>query len=327
VSSSYFGQRQEFPLAYIQHWNMSVQRELGRNLSLEAGYVGTTGRKLSSSIILNLPVPGPGAFGPRRPFTPFGIDSIFQYALPYVNSFYNSLQLKLERRFAEGFSVLGAYTFSKSIDDAQEIRGGGTVAQQLNNWDLVGENRGLSNFDMRHRFVTSYLWELPFGPGRRFGGASRGVAARLIGGWSSYGIVTLSTGFPLTIFSGVDNVNMGVGSLAHPDQIAEPELSRSERDPSRWFNTAAFAVPAPYLFGTSGRNTIEGPGVGNVDFALIKNTAITESHRLQFRAEFFNLFNTPHFGLPVNTMTSGSFGRVTSAGDARVIQFALKYLF
>ena len=175
VSSSYFGQRQAFPLAYIQHWNLSVQRELGSNLSLDAGYVGTTGRKLSSSLALNLPVPGPGAFGPRRPFTPFGIDSIFQYALPYVNSFYHSLQLKLERRFTEGFSILGAYTFSKSIDDGQEIRGGGTSQQQLNNWDLVGENRGRSNFDMRHRFVTSYLWELPVRPRKT---VRRGLAGR-----------------------------------------------------------------------------------------------------------------------------------------------------
>ena len=327
VSSSYFGQRQDFPLAYIQHWNLSVQREIVPNLSAEAAYIGTTGRKLSSSIILNLPAPGPGAFGPRRPFTPFGIDSIFQYALPYVNSFYHSLQLKLERRFSAGLSVLGAYTFSKSIDDAQEIRGGGTVGQQLNNWDLVGEGRGRSNFDMRHRFVTSYLWELPFGPGKRFGDGTRGSAARLIGGWSAYGIVTLSTGFPLTVFSGVDNVNMGVGSLSHPDQKGEPELPRSERDPSRWFNTAAFEAAPQYKFGTSGRNTVGGPGVGNVDFAVVKSTGLTERHRLQFRAELFNLFNTPHFGLPVNVMTSGSFGRVTSAADARVIQFALKYIF
>ena len=201
------------------------------------------------------------------------------------------------------------------------------IRDRLNNWDLVGENRGRSNFDMRHRFVTSYLWELPFGPGRQFGGASRGVVSHLIGGWSTYGIVTLSTGFPLTVFSGVDSLNMGSGALAHPNQIADPELPRSERDPSRWFNTAAFAIPAQYVFGTSGRNTVGGPGVGNVDFALIKNTSITERQRLQFRAEFFNLLNTPHFGLPVNTMSSASFGRVTSAGDARVIQFALKYLF
>jgi len=343
IASSFFGQGQEedgklrWPTAYVQQWNLSLQREIVPNWAVTGAYVGSTGRHLSLSSIINLPFPGPGSRDQRRPFFPF--TPIFQFALPRVNSYYHSLQIKSEHRNFYGLTMMTAYTFSKSIDTGQEIRGGGGGTQSINNFNLDGENRGRSNFDQRHRFVNSFLYELPFGTGKRF--LNSGAAAYLLGGWQINSITTLSTGLPFTIFSGVDTANTAVGSLNHASSVPGVAVIPGKQTPDLWFNPEAF-MAAPdcrneavfntlrdplVCFGSAGRNIVSDPGLVNFDFALLKNFRMGEYGRLEFRTEMFNVFNTPPLGRPRNTLTDPNRGRILSAGESRQIQFSLRYSF
>ncbi|MEO7649678.1 MAG: carboxypeptidase regulatory-like domain-containing protein [Bryobacteraceae bacterium] len=345
ISSSYFAMGQvndgklTFPTPYVQQWNVSVQRELLPNWALTASYVGSTGRHLSFSGIANIPYPGPTALNSRRPFNP-DITSIFQYAMPRVNSYYHALQLKSEQRSFHGLTMLNSYTWSKSIDTGTEIRAGGTAQQSINNWNLDGENRGRSTFDMRHRFVTSLIYELPYGVGKKFG-ATKNPLTYVLGNWQMNGIVTASTGLPFTIFSGVDTANSGVGSVIHPDAIQGVDPKPGTQNTDLWFNTSAFrlapdcrnaatfaALSNPLAcFGNLGRNTFSAPGLLNFDLALLKSIPITEHHQLQFRMEVFNSFNTPPLGFPVSNLSAATVGRILGAGASRQIQFSLRYQF
>ena len=198
ITSSYFALGQEekgrlaYPTPYVQQWNFSVQREVMANWAVTAGYVGSTARHLSFSGIANIPYPGPGALNPRRPFDP-DVNVIFQFAQPRVNSYYQALQLKSEHRAFHGLTMLNSYTWSKSIDTGTEIRAGGTAQQTINNWNLDGENRGRSTFDVRQRFVSSAVYELPYGRGRRFGNTPSALTY-IFGDWQINGIAAHSNG-------------------------------------------------------------------------------------------------------------------------------------
>jgi hypothetical protein len=345
ISSSYFAIGQEeqgklsFPTPYVQQWNFSVQREVMRNWAVTGAYVGSTGRHLSFSGIANIPYPGPGALNPRRPFNP-EITSIFQFAQPRVNSYYNALQIKSEHRGFHGITMLNSYTWSKSIDTGTEIRAGGTAQQTINNWNLDGENRGRSNFDMRHRFVSSLVYELPYGKGKQYG-SSGNALTWILGNWQLNSIVSLNTGLPFTIVSGVDTPNSGVGSVVRPDVVAGANVKPGTQIADRWFDVAAFrnapdcrnaavfaALQSPLVcFGNSGRNIFSAPGLVNFDLALLKAFVIREGHQLQFRTEIFNAFNTPALGFPVSNLSSATVGRIFSAGASRQIQFSLRYSF
>ncbi len=346
ISSSYFAIGQErkgklsFPTPYIQQWNVSLQRELMKNWAVTGSYVGSTGRHLSFSGIANIPFPGPGPLNPRRPFTP-DINVIFQFAQPRVNSYYNALQLKSEHRNFHGLTMLNSYTWSKSIDTGTEIRAGGTAQQALNNWNLDGENRGRSTFDMRHRFVNSVVYELPYGKGKAHS-SSNPVLNYVAGNWQLNSIVSLNTGLPFTIFSGVDTANSGVGTLIHPDALLDVSPKPGTQTADSWYNPAAFrsapdcrnaAVFATLsnplaCFGNLGRNTYSDPGLMNFDLSLMKMFPIREKHTIQFRAEIFNALNQPALGYPGNMLAAeAARGRIFSAGPARQIQFSLRYSF
>ncbi|MFN0170144.1 MAG: carboxypeptidase regulatory-like domain-containing protein [Bryobacteraceae bacterium] len=345
ISPSFFAVGQEeggklqFPTPYIQQWNLSVQRELVPNWAVTAAYVGSTGRHLTFSGIANIPYPGPGALNPRRPWDP-QLNSIFQTAMPRVNSYYHSLQLKSEHRGWHGVTMLNSYTWSKSIDTGTEIRAGGTAQQSINNWNLDGENRGRSTFDMRQRFVNSMVYALPFGPGQRWM-TDKNAVSYIVGNWQVNTIISLNTGLPFTIFSGVDTANSGVGSLIHPDAVPGTSPKPGNQTADSWYNPAAFvnapdcrnettfrSLASPLVcFGNLGRNTFSAPGLANFDFSLMKQIPITERHQIQFRTEFFNLFNTPPLGFPVNNLSAATRGRILGAGTSRQIQFSLRYSF
>jgi hypothetical protein len=314
---------------YVQHWNVNVQRQLGRRRVAEIGYVGSKGAKLLTARDINQPGPSPVSPNPRpNPFFD-DIDVIESRA----NSNYHALQARLQQRLSGGLSLLASYTFSKSIDDASNFftsAGDPNFPQDSNN---VRPERGRSNFDVRQRFSASYTYELPFGRGRRFAGDG-GFASALLSGWQTNGIVTLQTGRPFTvaILGDIDNSNtgrsnLGFGANDRPNVVGDPRLSHPT--PDRWFNTAAFALPAFGTFGNAGRNTLDGPGYQNFNASLVKNTALTESVKLQLRAEAFNLFNHPNFNLPDNFFFPGSqtFGRILSAQSPRHLQFGVKLLF
>lgn len=236
--------------------------------------------------------------------------------------------------------MLNSYTWSKSIDTGTEIRAGGTAQQTLNNWNLDGENHGRSTFDARHRFVSSAIYEIPYGAGRRYGN-TRNPVTYLLGGWQMNGIASLQTGLPFTIFSGVDTANSGVGSLIRPDAVIGVDPKPANQKADLWFNPAAYRL-APdcrnaavfaglsnplACFGNLGRNTFSAPGLVNFDLAMLKAIPIREYGQIQFRAEVFNAFNTPPLGFPSTNLSSATVGRILSAGSSRQIQFSLRYAF
>lgn len=314
------GVLQNYPDGYSQQWSLNAQRELWADLVVEIGYVGSKGTNLDRTYNPNQPRPGPGAVQPRRPFPQFGNMS---YRIAEASSIYHSAQFRVEKRYSHGLTFLGSYTFGKAIDNASLWNAG---AQDSNNLD--GE-RGLADFDVRHRFSYSFSWELPFGRERAHLANLSPVAEAILGGWQLSGIVFLQTGQPLTPIIPTDRANIG-STGQRPDLIGDPNLPRSERDPSRWFNSAAFRDPAPFTFGNAGRNIIEGPGVNNVDLSVMKNFRFGSERRLQFRAEFFNVFNRPNFDPPTGgnlNVLSPSAGVITSAKDSRQIQLGLKLYF
>ena len=313
--------------SYTQHWNLSVQRQLGSNLVAELAYVGAKGTKLLAARDINQPLASPQQ--PNLPPNPLFGEITLQGSS--ASSIYHSMQARLQQRLAFGLGMLAAYTFGKSIDNASGIFssfGDPNYPQNSNNLDA---ERGRSGFDTRHRFSLSYSYDLPFGKGKSLLGDS-GLATTLFTGWQTFGVITLQTGRPFTValLPEFDNSNTGISNLGflgndRPNLIGLAKLDN--RTPEQWFNTAAFAIPAFGTFGNSGRNILDGPSFKNVNFSLVKNTTIKETATIQFRTEFFNLFNHPNFGLPDNFVGSPSFGRLISAESPRRIQFGLKLLF
>ena len=233
------------------------------------------------------------------------------------NSNYNSLQLTLDKRFGKGFSLLGNYTFAKSIDYGS---GAGTLWPDYSDPFDFSHDRGLSDFHHAHRFVASGLWQLPLPAGY-----SPGLKL-LLSGWNLGGVLSLQTGQPFSIRSGQDNSLSGIG-LDRADLAGDPARPAGVDRVRQWFNTKAFVQNATGTFGNSGRNILFGPGLANVDFSALKNFTVYRESVLQFRAEFFNLFNHPNFNLPANRLTQSTYGRITTAMDPRILQFALKYRF
>jgi Carboxypeptidase regulatory-like domain/TonB dependent receptor len=322
---------------YVQQWNFTIQREIRNDWSFEAGYVGNKGTKLSELVYYNVPTPGPSAtVQARRPFPNWGtalsMDS-------YVLSNYHSLQSKMQKRFKHGLSLLASYTWSKSIDMGSERNEGDAGGWGGSNQrDLHGSFRGLSGFDVRHRFSASYVYELPFGQGRALLANVNSVVNRFIGGWQTSGIVSMQSGSPFTVTMSGDQNGDGL-SGDRPDVIGTPVINPGNpncyiADPSNpacgsGVQSAFAAVPATaYRYGNAGRNILIGPGLKNVDVGLMKNAKLTERFKLQFRAEFFNLFNFVNFDTPNRNFNLGTFGTITSqSAKSREIQFGLKLEF
>jgi hypothetical protein len=316
---------------YMQHWNFNVEQQVGSRGVLEVAYVGSKGTKLLTARDINQPQPS--VLPPGLPFVPRpdprfdDIDLLESRA----NSIYHALQARFQQRLTRGFSALASYTWSRSIDDASNFfSSAGDPNFPQNSFNLAAE-RGRSNFDVSHRLSLSYTYALPFGKGREYL-ADNGWLSTVLSGWETFGIVTFQSGRPFTValLSEIDNSGtgrsiLGFGANDRPNIAGNPELSNQTTE--QWFNTAAFAFPAPGTFGNAGRNILEGPGFQNVNMSLLKTTRLTERVNLQFRAEAFNLFNHPNFNLPDNFLGSPTFGRITSARDPRHIQFGLKLLF
>ncbi len=307
----------DFRNAIVQQWNVSLQRQLGSNHLVTAAYVGSKGNHLFMMNELN---PGlyDGSGRPldeRRPLAPWFGSVRNQTSVG--NSTYHSLQLTLQRRFARGLSVLANYTFGKLLDDASS-----DSDMPANPWNIRAE-KGRSDFDMTHRFVASFVWDLPHARG--LGRPERAV----LSGWQLNGIVVANSGRWLSVVSGLDNSGAGVNQ-DRADLVGDPALPsgrpRSELV-RRYFNTAAFAPNPPGTFGTAGRNIIQGPGLFVINLGAVKNILLSEQRRIEIRTEFFNLLNRVNFGNPNTNLSSAKFGYITTAGEPRVIQLAAKLIF
>jgi hypothetical protein len=297
------------------NYNVGLQRQLGGNYMVEVSYVGNLGRKLPMLREFNVARLTPGATtgntNARRIYAPLYTSIGMLYT--DANSAYNALQAQLQKRFSRGFTLSSSYTWAKAID---EISGGAAFAllsQQSyqNPLDRRAE-RGAGDFDIRHRWATSFLYELP----------------RVLRGWEVGAIVVASGGNPFRLLSGRDNSLSGIAN-DRPDVVGDwrlPGRNRAETI-ARYFNTAAFRENALGTFGNLGRNVLYAPGSFNLDMSLSKAFAIAERHRLQIRLDAFNLPNRPDFGEPNGTLTSPAFGRIQGAGAGRILQLSAKYSF
>ena len=314
---------------YSEQYNLAVQRELPGDVLVEAAYVGTQAHKLAFNFDFNQAREAGGT----APFP--DIDEI-HYTNNVGNMAYHSGQFKAERRFGKSLFFLGAYTWSKSMDNVSaSVQGSGGVQNVFDPKD----NRAVSDWDIPQRFAFAYVYDLPFGKDRRYLAGSPAAVQALLGGWQMTGIFVANSGVPGTVIVG----SPIPGGDARPNLVSNPALSESERSPDHWFNTSAFQANRDadntLLAGNAGRNILRGPPYRNLDLGLVKVVPLREQVRMQFRVEAFNLTNTPHFALPTLRMSDTSFGRITHTRNpsnygssatsfaSRMIQFAVKVEF
>jgi outer membrane receptor protein involved in Fe transport len=347
--------------AYAQQWNFDIQRSLPGNFVADVAYAGSRGLRLYANVsddqlpdqylalgnALQQTVPNPfygiittGSLSTPtvpyrqllRPYPQFS--SVTAVSSSYGSSTYHSLQVKVERRFQHGFGILGAYTFSKLLDDVTMITPypgtGDTATPNAQDFDNNRNERAVAVFDAPHNVAISGIWELPFGAHKRYLNGSR-AARVLAGGWQINSIATFRSGAPLTFPTASNNLfNFGGTQRASWTGVSPYEPGSVQQKLTDYFNPAAFTQPAPFTYGNTPRLTanLRGPGVNNFDLSLFRNIPITEKANLQFRAEAFNIFNRVQFGLPATTIGTSSAGAITSQVNApRDIQFALKLLF
>jgi hypothetical protein len=327
-----------FKDAYMQQWNLDTQYEFKHDLLLDIAYVGSKGTRLIIARDINQSAPGG-----TPPYPAFGAITMNSSE---GDSSYNALQVRSEKRAAHGLAFLASYTFSKSLDDASGLFG--TKAEPgfpQNSYDLSAD-RGLSNFNVKHRFVFSSIYELPFGTGQRWF-AEPGVLNRILGNWKFSGILTLQSGQPFTATRGVNQSGTGtiaLGNIDRPNLVGNPNVGgpvaanpgciapAQVHTVANWFNPCAFAA-APGSFGDAGRNILIGPEFKNVDFSILRDIRLGgESRLLQIRGEFFNLLNHPNFDLPNSNFDASAFGALQSANEyggrpPRQVQLALKFIF
>jgi hypothetical protein len=324
---------------YVMQYLFNIQRQITPNWALEAGYLGGTSRHLQGFQDVNQSIPGTGSVASRAPYPGF---SNIQLVQDGGTGNYNSLGIKATRRFSQGFSVIGSYTWAKSIDTTSGIRNQGFDTLYPQNSYCLACERGLSSFDTRHRLVTSVLYDLPVGNGRMLN-ITNPILNTIIGGWEAGGILTLQSGMPGTLtIGGIDNASTGAGGYDRPNFTGiSPYVSNPT--PSRYWSLAAFTEAPPGQFGNVGRNSIEGPGIIGFDAEVHKQFRMPykEGHVLQFRFEAFNALNRPNWQMPnlnilagaaqpgmPNTATHQSFGVVTATSTPmRQIQLGLKYMF
>ncbi|MCC6368917.1 MAG: TonB-dependent receptor [Bryobacterales bacterium] len=314
---------------YIIQWLFNVQRQIGQDTVFEVGYLGNGGHKLELLRVWNQPVlrKGPNDSRSLLQRSPFPAYGLIQTVDSHANSNYHGLALKAQRRFAKGLTYLAGFTWSKATDQGSSIRNNtGENQFATDNYNLRREH-SLSQFHNGHRFVSSLLYELPFGKGKKFLSGSR-AANYLVGGWQLGSIITLSDGTPINVGQIGDPLQIGTPNVPDASGISPIPANRT---PDNFWNAAAFNATNPellYRFGNTGRNLLTTPGLKQWDFSLTKETAIREHHRVEFRFEAFNFPNHPNFAAPATDVRSAAtFGKITSARTMREMQFGVKYLF
>jgi hypothetical protein len=343
---------------YVQQWNLAVQREITRNLSFEVAYVGShivhvgipdsnlnqlTASQLAEGAPLLAKVPNPyygqlpisSSIGGKtttaaqllKPYPRFLNLATYRNNSGETN--YNAGEIKVEQRFNHGFSALFAYTHARLIDDASSVFST-TVLSSPNSSSLIAADtfrpwleRDASSGDMPNVTSLSVLYDLPAGHGHAF--ASSGIADALLGGWQLNAIASLQSGMPITVTQATNNNSFAGFALQRPNLVGKPNLSPGQRTPAHFINTAAFSTAPQFAIGTASRNPARGPAYRDVDFALVKHTKIGGEAEMEFRAEVFDIFNTPEFAQPNGSFGSAAFGSITSTfTDPRVAQLALR---
>jgi len=326
---TYSFQKFDMRIGYFHQFNLSVQRQIGTTWMTELAYVGNLGRKLTTQRDINAPVLKAGAtkanIDARRPLNPPFLK--MRATEDLAESSYNSFQGRVEKRFSASMSLLGSYTFAKSIDLA-------SWHDSESRWldpDNLGLNKAVSDFNRRHSAVVSWLWTLPQPQSR--------LARAFLGGWSINGIASYYSGRPVGggtssngIQVGKDNDFDGQTNNDRPNLVGNPILGKTPsaeeaRAGTLWFNTAAFEANPLGTRGNNGRNTFMGPSSKNIDIGLFRAFNVRENHKVELRGEFFNVFNWVNLGTPVFTMTDANFGKILSAAPPRIVQLGIRYSF
>ena len=303
---------------YSMQWNFFIQRQVMDDMTLDVGYVGSGTRKqIGYSPFNNALSPGPGDVQSRRLLPSFGdLDG----GSNQYNGSYNALQVKLQKRFSDGLQFNLNYSWQKALDGQSSLAE--VKVQDPFNRD---QDYSRSSWDTRQVFNFSYVYELPFGKGRKFGRDMSSAADAIVGGWALEGITRLETGPPVNIQLGQDIANTG-RSRQRPNLVGNP--NNGPKTPDAWINASAFEVPNDYTFGTAGAYITDADGIVSFDVTLAKQFRFSESQGLELRVEFFNLPNHVNFGLPQERMNRGNFNRITNQStNPRQIQLALRYSF
>jgi len=311
-----------YRLGYVQVWNLDVQRELRGGIVMNVDYNGSKGTRLDT----------------ERAFLIAGLQP-FTYESSAGNSVFHSGSIRFRKRMAKGIGLSATYIYSKSIDDASSIGGGGVVVAQ-NAFDIAAD-RGLSSFDQRHKFTGNWIYDLPFGENRRF--AQKGAASHMLGGWQWSGNFTLASGLPFTVrvLGGTLDIQRGVSGSLRANLVPGASMRVSNPTTKEWFNTAAFCQPqttasnpaatcvnaGDSTFGDAGRNILEGPGQVTLDMSLNKTIQIKEFRALDLRITANNIFNMVNFSSLGTTVNSITFGEVTGVGNMRRVTVQARFRF
>jgi hypothetical protein len=315
-NQAFFTVPRDNPMPFVHSYNFTYQRELGWSMAWDIGYVGSLGRRIPYQQQLNAALPGAGTAG--RPFTArFGRTANVDLRTNGLNNNYNSLQTNLTKRFSQGLSLTAAYTYSKTLGVGDDQ--GGFIVQTD-----IRRNYGPTGYDRTHMFVTSHLYELPFGPGKPF--AQSGPAAWIIGGWQLNGILRWVSGAPFTPVADATLCNCP-GNSNFADVVAPTRYLDGTGRGLLWFDPSSFAAPGPNRFGNAGRNSLRGPGFINYDMSVVRNFRMFERVRLELRGEAYNLTNTPRWGNPTNNVNNAAFGQILSASGERELQVAMRLTF
>jgi Carboxypeptidase regulatory-like domain len=326
-NQSYVYIPKDLPQGYVQSWNIAIQRSLPSNFSVEVAFVGNHGVNVPTSNNININasmIPGSGSRGQPENIL-FGRTS--DTNVPYnAHSYYDSVQAKLNRKFSNGFMLVTSYAFGKAIDFNASTSGG-----NFNNINFAA-NRGLADWDRRHVFTQSYVYELPFGQGRRW--AQTGLASWALGGWQLNGLWTWESGLPLDISISSASLN-APGNINRPDVNGTPTILGAIGPSQLYFDTSRFSAPPPNTFGGVGRNVLTSPRLFEIDFSIFRKFRVTERMSLEFRGESFNFTNTPHFDRPDTNFSDAAFGQVTTArgtqsvqvNENRALQFSMRFIF
>jgi hypothetical protein len=315
---------------YSDQWTLGIEQQLGTNTTLTANYVGAASRRLDVGGFYNVATtPGPGDAATVASRQPYPYIPPTYYDRDTGKSSYNAFQFSLNRRTGKGSSYMFSYTYSKNMSEGCDGWYGVEGCSTEDPYNLKND-RSVASFDLTHILSYSWVWQLPFGKGMRFSTGSRGLDY-LVGNWQFNGIFFTASGQPFFVSLPGDTANTGnVTERAERLAGVSPYANKGAASPGGvyWLNTAAFTTPAPFTFGSEGRNDLRMDWSRNFDLSFFRSFPMTESKRLEFRAELFNAFNTPRFGQPDSTIGDQYFGQVSStANSPRIIQLALKLYF
>ncbi len=310
-----FAVNPNYRLGYVQIWNLDIQREFAGGVVMNAGYNGAKGTRLDTERAL--------VVSGGQPFI---------YESSEGNSILHAASLRVRKRMTKGLGLGAQYVFSKSIDDASSIGGGGSVVAQ-DPFDISAD-RGLSSFDQRHKFTGNWIMDMPFGENRKF--VTKGTWSHIVGGWQWSGDFTVGSGLYFTprVLGGALDIGRGVSGSLRANAVAGQAISISDPTTLKWFNTAAFCAPSATCtnpngsnFGDAGRNIIEGPGQVSLNMSLNKTITIKESRALDLRISANNVFNTVHFTAINAVVNSFTFGEVTGTGGMRRVTMQARFRF